>query len=74
MLFRDTSSEAVRTLLAYGYTIEAPTSETGESGMTGVCLTNAFRAHLTSRTYSPLFIIAIFCARIGGASVGTRLG
>ena len=36
--FRDTSSEAVRTLIAYGYTIEAPTSETGESGMTGVWL------------------------------------
>ncbi|XP_025103910.1 ryanodine receptor-like isoform X4 [Pomacea canaliculata] len=31
---RDTSKEAVRTLIAYGYTIEAPTSETGESGMT----------------------------------------
>ncbi|XP_070180339.1 ryanodine receptor-like isoform X4 [Littorina saxatilis] len=30
---RDTSSEAVRTLVAYGYTIEAPTSETGESAM-----------------------------------------
>ncbi|KAK3736855.1 hypothetical protein RRG08_000604 [Elysia crispata] len=28
---RDTATEAVKTLLAYGYTIEAPTSETGES-------------------------------------------
>ncbi|XP_048259812.1 ryanodine receptor-like isoform X9 [Haliotis rufescens] len=32
---RDTASEAVRTLMAYDYMLEPPTSETGESGMTG---------------------------------------
>ncbi|XP_041353187.1 ryanodine receptor-like isoform X2 [Gigantopelta aegis] len=32
---RDTASEAIRTMIAYGYTLEPPTSETGESGRTG---------------------------------------
>lgn len=44
---RDTSNEAVRTLIAYGYTIEAPTSEMGESAMTKETSESASR----SRTY-----------------------
>ncbi|XP_055878934.1 ryanodine receptor 2-like isoform X5 [Biomphalaria glabrata] len=41
---RDTSTEAVRTLLAYGYSIEAPTSETGESGTAGCKLQSRLSA------------------------------
>ena len=37
-IYRDTSTEAVRTLLAYGYTIEAPTSETGEASAAGIVI------------------------------------
>ncbi|BFZ07812.1 hypothetical protein BsWGS_10847 [Bradybaena similaris] len=47
---RDTAIEAVRTLLAYGYTIEAPTSETGESSAAVVAAENREKASMT-RTY-----------------------
>lgn len=33
--FRDQSNQIVKTLLAYGYNLEPPTSETGESAKTG---------------------------------------
>lgn len=34
-LKRDQANQTVKTLLAYGYNLEPPTSETGESAQTG---------------------------------------
>nr|KAG5704413.1 hypothetical protein BaRGS_024268 [Batillaria attramentaria] len=81
---RDTSNEAVRTLIAYGYTIEAPTSETGESAdskrikrqrdtetLTKETADNASRSrtYRAEKTYYEFEVITPGYMRVGWASV-----
>lgn len=47
---RDTASETVKTLMAYGYNLEPPTNEGGDSGSQALTL-SAAEKQITSRTY-----------------------
>ncbi len=70
---RDTASEAVRTLMAYDYVLEPPTSETGESGTTGWCAW--YIELIVTRLYYIIFIVnnqRAFCLEtfiIGAGSI-----
>ncbi|XP_050406916.2 ryanodine receptor [Patella vulgata] len=84
---RNTTSDTVKTLIAYGYALEAPTSETGESGMTAliresqekVIQTRTFRAELTyavssGKWYYEMEVLTTGYMKIGWAKKSAESG